>query len=1032
MNGSPSILRFIMILVLASVEHGMAQQQVFDNLIVKKLDQSHGLSQTSNAFFFEDDQNYLWISSTDGLNRFNGNSVITLRPQSGGEGNRFSQIVSSKVYVHGRAGRWFSTNDGLHQIKPDLKTLISWKIKDPESNKYLKEIQLINLDSKGTIWFKADKGLYTANPQDITGTVKIVGAFPANGQRFVLTKKNTPPYFNIISSSFSGTFHLIDLAPNNRIKKIYPIKIGDGNKTIFNIVTEGDSIAWVIGSDGLYKYDLKNFKTINSAPYRPHWDLASNAMFIDLAPYGERYLWVLTYRHGLFLFDKKKESQPFVKHYTGAILDGEKIHFDQLDKIFSGQDGTVWLSNWKKALYYFNPRLIKLNAIVLDQEAQNKDAELLLSSVEIHNNREIYFSAPNHGIFRILKTAGAWKTELLTNSLGTCKKVILLDPTTLLCVSNRSIYAYSIHTKKVKQVYESPENEGNIKDVCVLDLHTLMIRTDNKIFNYDLDLRQVIPHNYPTIQQVNTVFKAGEDLLFFNYLTDSLCVVKTENNTYSILGKIAGVGRINHLIASKQKNNFWVASSQGLIKLIIQGTQIKIKYLSENQPLLQRSLNTVLEASNNDLWLASNAGILKVAIRDSTVRVNQFTEIDGIVDYQFIEAAGAHRGNFLFFGSPKGVHIINTSEINLNFQIPRICLEEIAVNGMPLATDTSFCDLTQYSFSPKQRNISFKFSSSDYLGLQENIFKYRLFKTRLAHRGGEWVDIGSSRVINLAGLTKGHYTLEVIASNSDGIWMSKKNPKSLHFSIQPHWFETNLFYLALLLTFLAITYLIYRNRLARIQDRANLKETELKILRLQMNPHFIYNCLSAIQSYVLKQNVDKANSLITSFAKLMRRVLTESVKSYLFLSEETELLESYLKTESLRFENRIGYSIEIDPQLDPDEILVPSMILQPFVENAIVHGFKKKTEASLIKVIFRPQGAMLACIVEDNGNGLGSSVNSKHHQSKAIEITTRRLELISSKGLNSASLQIVNLADEAPHTSGVRVLILIPLGLKSD
>jgi sensor histidine kinase YesM len=198
-----------------------------------------------------------------------------------------------------------------------------------------------------------------------------------------------------------------------------------------------------------------------------------------------------------------------------------------------------------------------------------------------------------------------------------------------------------------------------------------------------------------------------------------------------------------------------------------------------------------------------------------------------------------------------------------------------------------------------------------------------------------------------------------------------------------------------------------------------------------MNPHFIFNSLSAIQSYIIQQNVDKADRLISNFAKLMRKILTDSVKANLSLQEEKDLLESYLLTESLRFENKINFEISIAEDLDPDGVFIPTMIVQPFVENAIVHGLKRKNGQGKIKVNFSQNNGMLEVVVEDDGDGFIKKESANTHQSKAIEITQRRLALLPNSGKESASLKSFNLADKDPSRSGFRIEMRLPLAYKA-
>lgn len=996
-------------------------------MVVKQLDQTLGLSETSNAFFEEDNRNNLWISSIDGLNRFDGISTTVYRPSLNANGYKFSSIVSSRVFIDNDKNYWYSTNDGIHKINCDLKTSASWPLLvGGDSTKKLQEVQIVHLQKDhNLVWLKASTGLYTIDLTKIGSSLKFVHAFPEETQRFVTITAKNGALQKIIATSLGGnTFFIVQFTGKGHVGKILPIKIKE-NHYVFNIIVEGDTIAWVTCSDGLYKYDLQKHQVTNLTPFAPDFAKEPNLMFIDLIPYGKRYLWIISYNKGLFLFDKYNLKSPFVQHFSSVIMNGEKIKLDYLDKIFALKDGTICLANWNSGLMYFNPTLVKSNSI-MPEYGITKDVKTATTSMCVVNKNKIYFTVPEIGLFEGKFENGEWITELISGQLVRCKKIILKNSNELFLADDGSVFHYVIDSKKLEKLLYLPKNQGGIKDICLMDQHALVVQSSDRLLKLDLDKNLPVNEKMLGVGQVNTIHKLNNSTIAINYFTDSLLIVKMQKGEFLPFIKTVGIGRVNHIITSKIPHTYWIASSLGLLKLEV-SPNLKIEYFWKKHIKLRQAFNGVVEDRHGNLWLSSNSGISQVIFTGKTILVNKFNDLDGMLGGQFTPGCAINFNNELFlFGSRNGIQSIESDKIALQHQIPNINLKAVTVDGEPI--DADLCNLGNFQFKCFQRNIGFYFTTSDFVGLNENEFQYRLYKTHFPNEQYKWINIGNSGNINLASLNKGDYTLEVIVCNSDGIWMKKQSATKIKFQIQPYWYETTWFYTLLLVAFIVLTYLIYRNRLRRIQQKATLTETELKVLRLQMNPHFIYNCLSAIQSYVVKQNVDKANGLIVSFSKLMRKVLTESVKPYLSLGEEKELLESYLRTESLRFENKLNFQVEIDPALDADEVFIPTMILQPFVENAIVHGFAKGVNTSQITISFKPKGNMLECTVQDNGAGLGNSPGNEKHQSQAIEITQKRLQLIS----KSASMQLINLVDQSPSEHGVMVILLLPLDLKPD
>lgn len=219
-----------------------------------------------------------------------------------------------------------------------------------------------------------------------------------------------------------------------------------------------------------------------------------------------------------------------------------------------------------------------------------------------------------------------------------------------------------------------------------------------------------------------------------------------------------------------------------------------------------------------------------------------------------------------------------------------------------------------------------------------------------------------------------------------------------------------------------------RDSLAKIKDaefKTLVSETELKALRSQMNPHFIFNSLNSIGDYILKNDSDSAQDYLSKFGKLIRIVLENSGQEEITLREDVEFLELYLQIESKRQPHRFSYSIRFAENIDLDAILVPPMLLQPFIENAIWHAFPEKGERGRIEISFEVKGENLFCTVEDNGIGRAKSSNSIGKKSMGVAITENRIKILNEKSGTQGSLQII----DKTLDSGTKVEIILPLHL---
>ncbi len=217
------------------------------------------------------------------------------------------------------------------------------------------------------------------------------------------------------------------------------------------------------------------------------------------------------------------------------------------------------------------------------------------------------------------------------------------------------------------------------------------------------------------------------------------------------------------------------------------------------------------------------------------------------------------------------------------------------------------------------------------------------------------------------------------------------------------------------------------------QFKQQLTELETKALRAQINPHFMFNCLNSINRMILHNETDNASCYLAKFSKLIRLILENAEETTVSLEKELALLESYIQLEALRFKGKINYQISVDESVDPEETYLPSMVLQPFVENAIWHGLthKETAELGMINIVIKEEDDRLLCTIEDNGIGreqarILSEKSVLKSKSLGMKITEERLRLLSKKQLEKL-INITDLKDSMNRALGTRVDILLPI-----
>ena len=217
----------------------------------------------------------------------------------------------------------------------------------------------------------------------------------------------------------------------------------------------------------------------------------------------------------------------------------------------------------------------------------------------------------------------------------------------------------------------------------------------------------------------------------------------------------------------------------------------------------------------------------------------------------------------------------------------------------------------------------------------------------------------------------------------------------------------------------------------KAQDKKTL-EFQSKLLSSQLNPHFIFNSLNSIQYYILEQDPKPALDYLSNFATLMRSVMDNSSKAYISLTQEIKFLKTYLELEQNRHRGKFTHTILFSDDIDPDEVLIPPMLLQPFIENTVIHGVGNLIDNGLIEIDFKKIGNLVYCTINDNGVGrkkaieLKSLRNDVSQVTHSTEINNSRLNILNKLEEESYSASIEDLKDENENPLGTKVVVKFP------
>ncbi|MBK6966308.1 MAG: histidine kinase [Bacteroidales bacterium] len=236
---------------------------------------------------------------------------------------------------------------------------------------------------------------------------------------------------------------------------------------------------------------------------------------------------------------------------------------------------------------------------------------------------------------------------------------------------------------------------------------------------------------------------------------------------------------------------------------------------------------------------------------------------------------------------------------------------------------------------------------------------------------------------------------------------------------------------AILITLLAVLFFIQRRR---FQSEQKTMELEQKLLRSQMNPHFLFNALTGIQNFILTQKPDQASIYLSKFANLVRNILDNSVEEFVTLEKEISTIENYLELQKVRYAGKFDYRITVTDAIDPEEMMIPPMLAQPFIENSIEHGIKHRETPGHLDIRFSLQDHTLIFEVEDDGVGRQKareiSIQSESaHRSMATSLTRDRLVILNRKHHKKIILEITDLKNAQGEAGGTSVKFGIPVNL---
>jgi hypothetical protein len=471
--------------------------------------------------------------------------------------------------------------------------------------------------------------------------------------------------------------------------------------------------------------------------------------------------------------------------------------------------------------------------------------------------------------------------------------------------------------------------------------------------------------------------------------------------------------------------NLWIGTvGEGIF---IKDKKGNTKNLNKNNGLKNNLVYSMeFDSIKHTIWISTQKGLS--AINSQSFLITNHEINDGLQGSEYNESSSIRSmAGDLYFGGISGLNYFNPKLIVSDTNDTRITIKS-------LSTFNQKEDYIDYYNIPLEKNfLTFEFSALDYYLKGGHTYYYQLDGLQ-----SDWKEIGDRRFESFAQLQAGDYIFRVKAKNHDG--KMSNQIAQLHFSIVPpfymRWWFKGLILMLIAGTlalgiYFRINYAIREEQEKGIQSKL-IAELELKALRAQMNPHFIFNSLNSIQDFVLNNEGQLAAKYLSKFAKLIRLILDISEQTFVNIHSKIEFLKLYTELESLRLNNSFDYSFDIDPNLDFDD-LIPTLIIQPHIENAIWHGLQYQQGKKTLKLRFKKiEENLLEVVIEDNGVGRAIAMQIKQnklklHDSMGSKNTEDRISSLNKLFGSKPKIEIIDLFNENSIACGTRVIIQIPI-----
>ncbi len=1011
------------------VFEGQSQQiPYFENITEKE-----GLSDNHITCFLKDRAGYLWIGTENGLNRYDGNTFKVYTP-SLAKKNYLSNAFITSVKQDLAGDIWVSTRKGINRIDAQTDTtevFFAYSIKDHID---FSESVFWDVfpDNDTTVWLAIDsKSFVRFNPKTNHATYFDFRSF--------LSEKNIE-----YTSFYHSVFKILE-----KSKEELWLATTEGIFS-FNKVLGSFALEAGVAIDGItfFYYDTIS-KYLYCADERRVLFIYESGkkqlarVNIDARAYKDKSLTLSSLSNnelfipspeGVALVNQKREVVAFLQGNTTMeqmLLPGK------VTTAYKDRDKIVWLGT-TKGVSKFVPRL-NANLHVAFPENLEFDPIFALKNFIYRPEKGEWWVASfnDNKIWAVNNKTGKIsafnKPPIYAGD--TCYAFYSRHPDTLFFLCEESLLTFFPKKNKWnKLTIPAPWKTGSLTCMAIDLEGNYWLGTRRKgLFIYSPNSKTIwapsekefktrIIHSleFDSLSGCVWIATAGKGLVKYTLREKKFEVIQRDDKNPMALHS----SLIND-ISIDLKGNVWVATKEGGLARLSPNAdpQKEVNNYDMKSGMPDDNVCSVQTDGKGNTWFTTIKGIGMV---DSAGNIKAlYNNVNGLPYSKFRQSIVALPGgeiattinNKLICFTPNSLLQVGNAPVLIN---------EVYINDSILVSGPRPIITYQHN------SIQFNFSALDFVspGAIEYFFKLDGFEPA-------WISNGKSHTIRYSALPPGNYVFNVKARKINGEFYDKIARFS--FRIQPAFWQTFWFRLVILAFIAWFVYLLFKRRVGAIRAKATIAqqmiELEVKALRAQMNPHFIFNAMNSIQQFTLKNDTDNANVYISKFATLLRKVLHSSQQLTINLAEEIEQISLYLDIEKLRMGPEFSYTLVVDEEIETDALRLPGMLIQPFVENSLKHGLPlKEGEKNIIIEFLLPEEYCLRITITDNGIGRKKAATIKEQQQKmlpyepkGILMVEERIRFLPKSPTIRNFVSIEDLFSKEGLSSGTKVIINIPL-----